>query len=146
MALKTSINIQALYIAYEGYMKYIYLQRQTFSPLKSSKQLKAVFFLLEVLFLHFKLILQNKIYYIKLTAVHRVLNIKLQNWLKYKIGEKKMLKLSITLGLTLTACWTTILVRNDHQSLMSKMCSHSSSQNIQTLQEIKVCHKALLFA
>ena len=72
------------------------------------------------------------------SAVYRVLCLKVQSWVKFDVGEERLLVSFFIFGLAITTSWTIALVKNDHKSLMTKLCSHHSPKNIQTFQDVKV--------
>ena len=64
--------------------------------------------------------------------------IKGHDWVKYKIGETRLLVSMVFLGLFLNMWVALILVEHDHQSVLSKMCNHYSERTIETLEQYQV--------
>ena len=68
----------------------------------------------------------------------RILYIKNQNWIKYRIGERWLLVLILVVGGILNVSVALIMVQHDHQSLLSKICNHYSEKNLQILEQYLV--------
>ena len=73
-----------------------------------------------------------------LLAVYRILYIKAQNWVKYVIGERRLLVVCITVGLSLQLCLSLGIFYFDDESLVAKVCSHYSAEDLQILHLYKV--------
>jgi len=73
-----------------------------------------------------------------LIAIYRTLYIKAQNWVKYKIGEKRLLKLVIYLGSFVQLSLSLTIVYFDDDSLVVKVCHHYSPNDLEILQQYRV--------
>ena len=73
-----------------------------------------------------------------LIAIYRILYIKAQKWVKYGIGERRLLVVCITVGLSLQLCLSLGIFYFDDESLVAKVCSHYSAEDLQILHLYKV--------
>ena len=68
----------------------------------------------------------------------RILYIKKQNWVKYHIGEQRLLVLVLIIGGITNLVTAFVLVQHDHQSLLSKICHHYSETNLELINQYQV--------
>ena len=68
----------------------------------------------------------------------RILYMKKEQWVKYQIGERRLLILVLMVGGILNVAIAFALVQHDHQSLLSKICSHYSERNLEVMREYQV--------
>ena len=73
-----------------------------------------------------------------LIAIYRTLYIKAQNWVKYKIGEKRLLKLFIFLGSFVQLSLSLTIFYFDDDSLVVKVCHHYSPNDLEIMQQYRV--------
>lgn len=73
-----------------------------------------------------------------LIAVYRILYIKAQNWIAYKVGNKTILKLFIFLGFFLQLSLSMAIFYFDDESVFGKGCNHFSSDDLEIFQEYRV--------
>ncbi len=76
--------------------------------------------------------------WISLTAIYRVLYIKGPNWIKNKIGEKRLLNSILFIGLCLVFTFASLLVFSDEESLTLKLCNHHAGTYLEILSSYKV--------
>ena len=82
--------------------------------------------------------LHGYIIWTTLIAICRILYIKAQSWIKYKLGEKRVLAVFLSFGLCLQLCLSIIYSHFDDANMLWKMCSYHSQEDIETLQYYKV--------
>ena len=73
-----------------------------------------------------------------LVAIYRILYIKAQNWVKYRVGERRLLRYFIVLGLLLQTVLSIVIYYFDDESLVSKACNHFSAEDVEILQQYHV--------
>ena len=73
-----------------------------------------------------------------LTALHRVLYIQANNWVKHKVGEFRFLYCVMILGVVLTLVFGFFLAFSDDESLTLKMCNHHAEKFLAVSQSYKV--------
>ena len=73
-----------------------------------------------------------------LIAIYRTLYIKAQKWVKFGIGEKRLLAYFIMIGLLVQILLSAIIFYFDDESLVSKACNHFSAEDLDVLQQFKV--------
>ena len=71
-------------------------------------------------------------------AVYRTLYIKAQNWVKYTIGESKLLRILIFAGILINVVFALLVVEYDVNSMLSKLCSHHSKDDLHLILDYKV--------
>ena len=76
-----------------------------------------------------------------LIAIYRILYIKAQNWVKYGVGERRLLCICITAGVSLQLFLSIGIFYFDDESLVGKVCSHYSAEDLQVLQLYKVTNE-----
>ena len=79
-----------------------------------------------------------------LIAIYRILYIKAQTWIKYRIGERRLLVVCIIVGLALHFCLSLGIFYFDDESLMGKFCTYYSAEDLHILQMYNVS-KALYY-
>ena len=82
--------------------------------------------------------LTGNIIWSTLIAVYRILYIKAQNWVAYKVGTKLLLKLLIFYGFFLQLALSMAIFYFDDESLVGKICNHFTSDDLEIFQEYRV--------
>ena len=82
--------------------------------------------------------LNGYIIWTTLIAICRIMYIKAQNWTKYKLGEKRLFSVFLSIGLCLQLCLSIAYSYYDDANMLWKLCSHHSQEDIETLQLYKV--------
>jgi hypothetical protein len=73
-----------------------------------------------------------------LLAVYRIVYIKAQNWVNYKAKQKRLLIIFLAFGLILqfsTSCFVFVM---DDETVMAKICSHHTEEDIEIMRNYKV--------
>ena len=73
-----------------------------------------------------------------LLALYRIIYIKFETFVKFGIGEKRMLLLFVFIGFTLQAGSSYSLFISDEENLTVKICNHYSTEDIQIMKMYKV--------
>jgi hypothetical protein len=73
-----------------------------------------------------------------LIAVSRIFYIKAQNWVKFKIGEQRLLTYLVSIGIFLQLTLSTFIFYFDDASFLNKMCSHRSSEDLEIIHTYMV--------
>ena len=73
-----------------------------------------------------------------LVAIFRVLYIKAQTWVKYRVGEKRLLVYFILAGMMGQFCLAGVMFYHDDESVTGKACNHFSAQDLQIFLEYQV--------
>lgn len=73
-----------------------------------------------------------------LIAIYRILYIKAQGWIKYKVGERCLLQCFILLGLIFQTGLSVTIFYFDDESLVSKACNHFSAEDVDIIQQYHV--------
>ena len=73
-----------------------------------------------------------------LIAICRILYIKAQNFIKYKVGEQRMVILILTFGMSLQFALSFIPLYFDNASLLWKLCTHHSQEYLDNIQDFQV--------
>jgi hypothetical protein len=91
--------------------------------------------------MHFNINIHNvgNISWSCLIAIYRVLYLKAQTWVKFQIGENRLLLLFIILGLSVTLSFGFLLVVIDEESITLKFCNHHDYTYLDILNYHKVC-------
>jgi hypothetical protein len=66
-----------------------------------------------------------------LIAFFRITYIKAQKWLKFQIGEWRLLAILLLVGVTLNVAFALLLSASDSLSTSKKICRHYSSQELE---------------
>ncbi len=82
--------------------------------------------------------LTGSIIWSTIIAVYRILYIKAQQWVKYKVGEELLLKIMIFLGVFLQLALSVVIFYFDDESLVGKLCNHFSSDDLEIFQKYRV--------
>jgi hypothetical protein len=72
------------------------------------------------------LVLGGNFYWSCCIAVFRVLFVKAQNWLKYKMGVKKLLTIMVGFGICQILVFAALAIKFDNDSSIRKSCFHQS--------------------
>ena len=78
-----------------------------------------------------------------LIAIYRIFYIRAQQWVKYKIGEQKLLALFITMGFFMQLLLSVTIFYFDDESLVSKACNHFSADDLEVMLQYKVIYALL---
>ena len=73
-----------------------------------------------------------------LIAVCRILYIKAQNFIKYRIGESNLLYILLTIGLSIQTILSISVANTDDGGSSWKICTHHSQENIDAIYDYKV--------
>ena len=71
-------------------------------------------------------------------ALYRILYIKAQNWVKNKVGEKRLLLIFLIVGLLFHGAVSYFVFLVDDESVMAKMCNHQTEEEIEILRDYNV--------
>ena len=71
-------------------------------------------------------------------ALYRIFYIKAQNWVKNKVGEKRLLLIFLIVGLLLQGAVSYLVFLVDDESVMAKMCNHQTEEEIEILRDYNV--------
>ena len=71
-------------------------------------------------------------------AVCRIFYIKAQNWVKFKIGEQRLLTYFVILGIFLQITLSSFIFYFDDASFLTKMCNHHSSEDLEIIHSYMV--------
>ena len=73
-----------------------------------------------------------------LLALYRIIYIKFETFVKFGIGERRLLLMFVFIGITLQAVSSYSLFISDEENLTVKLCNHYSTEDIQILKMYKV--------
>ena len=73
-----------------------------------------------------------------LIAIYRILYIRAQQWVKYKIGERRLLTGFIYIGFVLQLMLSLTIFYFDDESLVGKACNHYSADDLEIMLQYKV--------
>ena len=76
-------------------------------------------------------------------AFFRIIFIKAQNWLKFRVGEKRLLRLLLGLGTFFHVGGGLLFAALDDNSVVGKMCLHYSTQEMEILHNHQVISPCL---
>ena len=71
-------------------------------------------------------------------ALYRIFYIKAQNWVKNKVGEKRLLLIFLIVGLLFHGAVSYFVFLVDDESVMAKMCNHQTEEEIEILRDYNV--------
>ena len=71
-------------------------------------------------------------------ALYRIFYIKAQNWVKNKVGEKRLLLIFLIVGLLFHGAVSYLVFLVDDESVMAKMCNHQTDEEIEILRDYNV--------
>ena len=73
-----------------------------------------------------------------LLALYRILFIKFDTWVKFGIGEKRLLRICVFLGVVAQVSCSFLLFYFDEENLTVKICSFYSSEDLRIIRDYKV--------